>query len=237
MSLLLDAVLAQAANGSPTTVTLSSESVAVLLLASGLLEQRQNWLDKAEDPMDEVTDVDWDIIEKIVGGAYFQIMNPDVGAVFPYITSDPPISCLPCDGATYDREDYPLLYEAIDPAFIIDGDTFFVPNLNGRTIIGAGESDEGTTFDVGEIGGEETHELVEAEIATHTHIDSGHSHAIAGTTSGLAVSPGELPVVVPIPLVPSLTGTSSAVIQDAGGGEPHNNMQPFMAIKYCVRAS
>ena len=61
MSHLLDEMLAQAANGSPATVALSAESVAVLLFASEFLGFRPNWLDKGLDPLDEVTDADWEI--------------------------------------------------------------------------------------------------------------------------------------------------------------------------------
>jgi len=75
MSHMLDEILAQAANGSPVTVTLSSESVAVLLFGSQFLSERQNWLDKGADPSDEVTDADWDEIEKLVANAYQDIVS------------------------------------------------------------------------------------------------------------------------------------------------------------------
>lgn len=75
MSHMLDEILAQAANGSPVTVTLSSESVAVLLFGSQFLSERENWLDKGADPSDEVTDADWDEIEKLVANAYQDIVS------------------------------------------------------------------------------------------------------------------------------------------------------------------
>jgi len=75
MSHMLDEILAQAANGSPVTVTLSSESVAVLLFGSEFLSQRENWLDRGADPSDEVTDADWDEIEKLVANAYQDIVS------------------------------------------------------------------------------------------------------------------------------------------------------------------
>lgn len=75
MSHMLDEILAQAADGSPVTVTLSSESVAVLLFGSQFLSERSNWLDKGADPLDEVTDADWDAIEKLVANAYEGIID------------------------------------------------------------------------------------------------------------------------------------------------------------------
>lgn len=76
MSLLLDGVLDQASDGSPATVMLSSESVAVLFFASAFLTERENWLDKAEDPLDQVTDADWDTIERLAGNAAYELMSP-----------------------------------------------------------------------------------------------------------------------------------------------------------------
>jgi len=74
MSHMLDEILAQAADGSPVTVTLSSESVAVLLFGSQFLSNRFNWLDKGVDPLDEITDAQWDEIEKLVANAYADII-------------------------------------------------------------------------------------------------------------------------------------------------------------------
>lgn len=138
MSIMLDAILAQAANGDPTTVALSSESVAVLLFASYFLNNRVNWLDTAENPLDEVTDADWDEIEKLVANAMWDIMHPELGAIIPFATAAVPQNCLLCDGATYNRVDYPLLYDVLDPAFIIDSLSFQVPDLSEREVVGIG---------------------------------------------------------------------------------------------------
>jgi D-alanine-D-alanine ligase-like ATP-grasp enzyme len=75
MSHMLDEILAQAANGSPVTVTLSSESVAVLLFGSEFLGERNNWLDKGVDPLDEITDEQWAEIQKLVANAYADIVS------------------------------------------------------------------------------------------------------------------------------------------------------------------
>lgn len=75
MSHLLDEILAQAANGDPITATLSAESVAVAFFGSEFLERRENWLDRGYDPLDEVSDSDWDAIEKLVGNLYSELMT------------------------------------------------------------------------------------------------------------------------------------------------------------------
>lgn len=159
-----------------------------------------------------------------------------IGSIVPFMTASPPDGALECDGGAYLREDYPSLYEVLDDFFKVDADNFVVPDLRGRTVIGTGEGSGLTARSIGDEGGEEDHELTTAELAAHSHTDLGHTHSIELTTDGLAVAPGELPVVVPIPLVPGSTGSGSANLTDAGENEPHNNMQPFYALRYCVIA-
>lgn len=74
MSITLDGILAGV--GDDEIVTLSGESVAILLHSLRYLEDRENWLDYSESPLDEVTDADWDAIEKLVGNAAYEVMSP-----------------------------------------------------------------------------------------------------------------------------------------------------------------
>lgn len=221
MSHLLDELLAQAANGSPATVAFSAEDVAVVLFASGFLDVRENWLDKIEFPLDEVTDADWDTIEKLVGNVYEAIMNPLIGLILPIVTTYVPTNCLLCDGATYDRVDFPILYGVLDAVFIVDADTFVVPDLRSRVVVGAGEGSGLTDYPVGESGGVETVTLSASQMPSHVH-------GLFETTS-LAVEPGEAPVL--IPFIAALRSTDSA-----GGDGPHDNIQPFTALNYVVIA-
>lgn len=175
-----------------------------------------------------------------------------IGSIFPYMTADPPAGTLICDGAAHSRLDYPDLYAAIDAAFIVDADSFITPDLRDRTVIGAGAAGAGfSDRTVGEIGGAETHTLIVDELAAHNHSspahghsDIGHSHSIPLITSFPVVVPGEDPVGAQIiPILTNSTGIASANITDTaatidptGDDQPHNNMQPFLALNYCVVA-
>lgn len=160
-----------------------------------------------------------------------------IGSIFPYMTAAPPTGTLICDGAAHSRLDYPDLYAALDGAFIVDADFFVTPDLRDRAVIGAGDAGGSSTpHAVGEIGGEEAHTLTEGELATHTHSDAGHTHSYSsqGITTPV-VAPGEVPVAL-INLFPAITGVGFASIQNTGSNLPHNNMQPFLALNYCVVA-
>lgn len=162
-------------------------------------------------------------------------LTPMIGTIIAYATTDPPANVLPCDGATYLKADYPALYGAIASAFIIDADTFAVPDLRGRTTLGTGQGSGLTLRVIGDSDGEEEHTLILAETPAHSHTDSGHIHSIHSHLGGLAVSPGELPVSLPNPL-PENTSSGNADNQDAGGDGAHNNMQPFLALNYGIVA-
>lgn len=162
------------------------------------------------------------------------LSNCMIGVVFPYASLTPPDGALPCDGSTFNRADYPTLFAVLDPAFIVDGDTFTTPNLASRVIVGAGTGSGLSPYSVGQIGGEETHVLTVGELASHSHSDAGHTHTeIAASAS--TIPPGEIPIPLPsaVPF-PSTTGAGFANIQNTGSDEGHNNIQPYQALKYGI---
>lgn len=127
-----------------------------------------------------------------------------------------PDGCLLCDGGEYDRDDYPVLYEAISSVYHRPGNKFVVPDLLNRFALGA--------LLPGEEGGESSHALSVNEMPAHSHSYE--------TFIGGAVTPGELPVPVPVlePLpFPAVTGT-------AGLGLAHNNMPPYHTLLPCIIA-
>jgi len=202
-------------------VRLSPISQAVLFYAMGFWANKNNWY--SSNPMDEITDVQWDTIQSYVDGLLYEVKKPMIGMIFPFVTESPPPNVLTCDGGEYLREEYPELYSILDSAFIVDADHFRVPDLRGRTVIGAGSGSGLSSRSVAAIGGEENHQLTEGELASHTH-------TMELTTGILVVAPGEVAADVTVPLISDYTGST-------GGNEEHNNMQPFFALNYGILAS
>lgn len=221
MSAELAALEALAADFRSGIYRLSPLSLAVLFYATRFWEQKYNW--KSNDPLDSISDSEWDSICAYVDGLLYEVKNPMVGMIVAYMTESPPANVLACDGSTYLRDDYPVLYEQLDVFFIVDADHFTVPDLRGRTVIGVGSGAGLSSYNTGATGGEETHQLTESELASH-------SHSIELTTGVPAVSPGEVAFDVTVPIVSDVTGST-------GGDAPHNNMQPYYALNYGVIAS
>ena len=84
-----------------------------------------------------------------------------------------------------------------------------------RTIIGSGSS-----YSRGATGGATTHTLTIAEMPSHNHIGYWHGRYSHGDTG----------------VAGSLTGyVSGGYTSSTGGDQPHNNMQPYIALLYCIK--
>lgn len=141
------------------------------------------------------------------------------GEIIAYATTNPPTGTLACDGSTYLRVDYPLLYAALASAFISDSDHFVVPDLRGRSVIGIGTGTGLTARAMNASGGQEAHQLTTSEMPAHSH------NALAVTTANLGTGPGPLFTVISNSLTPTTT---------VGGDGSHNTMHPFLALGYAI---
>lgn len=103
-----------------------------------------------------------------------------VGSIIDYAGTSVPNGYLECDGSAVSRTAYPLLFAAIGTAWGAGNGstTFNLPNLNGRTVIGAGTADAtgATNHTVGQRDGEETHALTTAQMPSHVHTVPKHGH-------------------------------------------------------------
>lgn len=142
------------------------------------------------------------------------------GALIQYAGAAAPTGWLLCDGSSKLVATYPDLFAAIGYQFGGSGANFFVPNAKGRVPVGKDAAQ--TEFDVlGETGGEKTHTLNNAEMPTHAHTYSTNtSNAVFSTPGGTGMD---------------IRGTNNAVTTTAGGGDPHNNLQPYLTLNFIIK--
>lgn len=157
-------------------------------------------------------------------------------------TDDVQAGWLLCDGATYDIQAYPRLYQAIGKVWGGDGiSSFAVPDLRGRVLISRGEFTGVITLrTVGEYGGEETHVSTTAEMPTHSHVvvDPGHIHSAhlnfnAGAKASVTYA-GNTFNASDFTIIDS--ASTGITLQNTGGNGAHNNMQPFAVVSYQIYA-
>lgn len=148
------------------------------------------------------------------------------GAIAAYAGSKAPEGWLLCDGSTVSRKSYPLLFAAIGTAYGSgDGSTTFgLPDLRGRVPMGISSSHA-----LASKGGEETHKLAEAELPPHKHtIRAGwQSQSASVRTDDVVWYNG--------------WGMGSIAWYDSWSGagdgcksQPHNNLQPYLAVSYVI---
>jgi len=147
-----------------------------------------------------------------------------------------PVGTLVCDGMSYLRTDYPLLYAIIGTTYgSDDSDHFNVPNLIGRVVSGAGSTGGLSTHALGEAYGSETITLGIGDVPSHTHSDAGHSHSEGTSTPSVGAAITGVPVPSAVPSL-GITGVGNANLSSVGGGGAHDNQQPTIALNYIIVA-
>jgi len=138
-----------------------------------------------------------------------------------------------CDGQILPINQNQSLYSLLGTTYGGDGRTSFaLPDLRGRTPIHVGASN-GTAHTLGSKSGEETHTLSANEMPQHDHVLQGTSATgntpipAAGT---LLAASANVPYADPA----NLTDMRATAVATVGGGQAHNNMQPYLAVNFCI---
>lgn len=111
-----------------------------------------------------------------------------VGAVLPYAGAAAPAGWLLCDGGAVSRTTYAALFGVVGTTFGAgDGaSTFNLPDLRGRSALGAGAGPGLTSRTLAAKGGAETHVLATAEMPAHGHTQNSHDHNQDSHAHGLS---------------------------------------------------
>lgn len=168
--------------------------------------------------------------------------EPFVGEIRLFSFNYAPQGWALCNGALLPIYQNQALYSLIGMTFGGDGTNFALPDLRGRVPIPPGTNPvSGNTVKAGTQDGSETVTLTTAQIPPHTHpVYANNMNAdIASpisTASGFiwaeADDPGSNLLNA---YAPSANATMAAsAISTAGGSQPHDNMQPYLVVNYCI---
>lgn len=161
-------------------------------------------------------------------------MDPFIGEIklVPYTFA--PVGWMFCDGSLLSIAQNQALFSLLGTTYGGDGVTnFAVPDFRGQVGLSQGTSTTGTNYALGQHAGTPQVTLTTQQLPTHNHLvqvlaSSGDQpqpagHYLAGNKGGALVyahnlkSPGAA-----TPLSPT------------GGGGPHDNMQPYLALNYII---
>lgn len=153
--------------------------------------------------------------------------------IFPF--NFPPTGWAFCNGQLMPISQNTALFALLGTTYGGDGkSTFALPNMLDNAPMQPGQGQGLSLRDLGEMSGVESITLLVSEIPVHTH------------TMSAAIDPGDL--TIPNPdrvLAVSVGGTAYATtsptvqmafqaLPPAGGGLPHNNMQPYLTLNFCI---
>jgi microcystin-dependent protein len=133
-----------------------------------------------------------------------------------------------CDGQIMPISQNTALFALLGTTFGGDGvHNFALPNLQGRTPLHSGNG-----FTLGQQGGEEAHTLISTEMAAHSHQVLGDS-AEATQRSPVGNTWAAKAAATPFSSTTN-TQMNPAALSLSGGGQPHNNLQPYLVINFII---
>lgn len=133
-----------------------------------------------------------------------------------------------CDGQILPINQNQSLYSLLGTTYGGDGRTSFaLPDLRGRTPIHVSDGHR-----QGQKSGEETVTLAANEISQHTHeLKASSTVGTNPVPQGGVLAKSANP---PYHEASSLKAMNPGTLANVGGGQAHDNMQPYLALNYCI---
>ena len=179
-------------------------------------------------------------------------MEPFLGMIALFGFNFPPRGWALCQGQMLPISTNAALFSLLGTTYGGNGqNTFQLPDLRGRVPIGYGQGNGLPDYNIGQTGGEAAVTLVVPQMPQHSHV------AVATSTSTLngenTPGTGALPqnhflagsgaaakIYAPAAGTPaamatgSVTTATTVTVSPMGGSLPHDNMQPYVAMNYCI---
>jgi len=149
-----------------------------------------------------------------------------IGEIKVFAGESIPDGWLLCEGQAAHRVTYAALFAATGTYYGAgDGSTTFnLPDMRGAVIVGTGHGGGYKTQPLGTSLGEAEHVLIEDEMPTHNHPPlTGNSFIVALASGGTANTQAG-----------TTQRRGDATTGNAGGNQPHNNMQPYVAMNVAI---
>jgi microcystin-dependent protein len=140
-----------------------------------------------------------------------------------------------CDGQLLPISQNTALFSLLGTFYGGDGkSTFALPNLQGSAPMHPGQGPGLSLHDLGESGGSDTVTLLATEMPAHSHglmADSVPGTKSQPTDNALARASGATPYIA---AGGATVAMSDSTIAPVGGDQPHNNMQPYLTLNFCI---
>jgi microcystin-dependent protein len=132
-----------------------------------------------------------------------------------------------CNGQLLAIQQNTALFSLLGTTYGGNGvNTFGLPGLQGRTPVAFSQG-----IALGQAAGEPNHTLTITEVPAHTHTLSAVGGASSTRPSGALLASGGGAVYTG---AANLAAMNPATIGSTGGSQPHENMQPYLVMNWCI---
>ncbi|MBC7586411.1 phage tail protein [Tardiphaga sp. vice352] len=163
--------------------------------------------------------------------------DPFIGEIQAFAFGFVPKGWALCDGSLLPIQRYSTLFSLIGSLYGGNGTTTFaLPNLVGRVAISQGQGPGLVDYAIGDVLGSSTVSVTQQEMPAHLHPMQVGTTAATNSTPGptggsnVAIDPSFNGFIAP----PSNTTFATSAVVPAGGSQSHPNVQPTLAIAYCI---
>lgn len=171
-------------------------------------------------------------------------MEPFIGQIVLFGGNFAPRGWALCEGQLLSIAQNTALFAILGTIYGGDGrTTFALPDLRGRTPIGYGTGPGLTPRPLGSRAGQEYHTLTVSEMPNHFHLNTSklstdpasHETPIAGDVPAAAQFGAGLGATQVKSFGPATnTVDTNTPTTNAGGSQPHYNMQPYLTCNYII---
>src|SRR5437763_13889014 len=161
--------------------------------------------------------------------------NPFVAEIRMFAGNFAPTGWASCDGQLLPISQNTALFSLLGTFYGGDGkSTFALPNLQDSVPMQQGQGQGLSERFLGESGGVPFVTLINAEMPLHVHtLNDSTKPATEASPDGQYVARGSGVGIYDTNAQPT-TNLDFQALALAGGSFPHNNMQPYLTVQYCI---
>jgi microcystin-dependent protein len=162
------------------------------------------------------------------------VSDPFVAEIRMFGFNFPPKGWAFCNGQIMSISQNTALFALLGTFYGGNGQTTFaLPNLQGNTPLQQGQSTTGTLYDLGQMGGSETITLLQSEMPFHNHtmnVSGDPATEREPPAQNFAAGDGVNFWNTTNPTV----NMNPSALSITGGSLPHNNMQQYLTVNFCI---
>jgi microcystin-dependent protein len=162
--------------------------------------------------------------------------DPFVAEIRIFAGNFAPTGWASCDGQLIPISQNTALFSLLGTMYGGDGkSTFALPNLSGRAPMFWGQSQGLSLYDQGQEGGSPSVTLLQTEMPAHNHqVMTANAAGDINTPANLSLARSTGGSIYAATGVAAASAMAFNMVAPTGGGLPHNNMQPYLALYFII---